>query len=903
MEDLKAFLRRRQTLLLLIGLLLLGTFLRFWGLGSVYQRVDDYPLAQHVQVIYGGDWRPDLHWFYPVFFNYIVVVLLRILSGILTVCGFNPAPGLYPFSFDQILQISRVVSALMGSLTIPLVFLTARRLYSEKAALLAASIFTLSFIHILYSHQIVLDVPMTFFYALSLYFCSVLMTRGSLSIYILAAFSGGLAIATKYNAVFIAVPLIAAHILRGLGKSRKIKSLLIDGRLFAAAAAAVAGFFAGHPYGLIRFREFLQATKNLIGLVHQTEWNLGPIVPTTILEHIKYSKYTLAVWNIFTAEGWPLCLLVLLGIAAMIRRRRPADCFVGVSAAAYFLGAIGFIGFSRFRDLSTLAVFLALIGMNGALFIRDLSGRRRTPAAIAISVLLVFMSWGAVSRSYYLWEDDTTEIGERWIVRNIPERSRFGKEWFTPMNPVEEGRRYMFFSRAFLIWRDFPPFQRFDFIMSSSASSSLYLKNRKFYPEWSAVYLDLFRNHEPVKSFFFHDIEYKNPEVRIFAGKIPRREKDPVALPTAVPASNPGREFVMLDGSPYEKDINAFFINPGEKVVRFLVARKKIRRLPVFVIAPESDGAVTLGGGLTRRTIEVQAGGNAWAEIRPARAFPFFRYCYRVTIRASPDLCGAFIRLAPDDLTAGLQFFDAGEFEKARNAFMNMFDGNPGESGPVEPALFLAASADRLGERRRTADILARLRERPAFRRYAALHAALSAGEDWIRWFERHAGVDAGLADDTRAEIVGDGDFDIEGGVRMKSDLFLNRSAAAPLPGGKPFAAVSKELRMPPQHYIVEFHIHNPEGRVGAVGTASVVTTTGDGETAVDFPAILEEPGQDGFSVVRIRFHHQDYHGRLRFVLRLDDGFRGALDYAKYRPDMESFWRGKSGLLGPYLEH
>jgi 4-amino-4-deoxy-L-arabinose transferase-like glycosyltransferase len=903
MDNLKDFLRRRKTLILLAGLLLLGIFLRFWGLGSVYQRVDDYPLAQHIQVIYGGDWRPDPYWFYPIFFNYIVAVLLRLISGILTVCGFNPVPGLYPFSFDQILQIARVTAALMGSMTIPLVFLTARRLYSEKAALIAASLFTLSFIHILYSHQIVLDVPMTFFYALSLYFCTLLLARGHIVFYILAAFSGGLAVATKYNAIFIGAAIFAAHAIRELGRGTKAWRIPLDIRLAVTAAAAAAGFFAGHPYGLIRFREFLQASKNLIGLVHETEWFLSPIVPTNLWEHIKFSKHVQAVWNVFTTEGWPLSILIVLGIVHMIRKRRPADWFVAVSGTAYFIGALGFIGFSRLRDLATLALFLAFLGMSGVLFIREVFGRRKAAAILVVSLLLVWISWGTVSRSYYLWEDDTTEMGERWIVRNIPERTRFGKEWFSPMNPVQEGRRYRFFSRAYLFWRDFPPFQQFDFIMSSSASSSLFLNNRKFYPEWSAVYVNLFRRHEPVKSFFFHDIEYKNPEVRIFSGKIPRREKQAVSLPTAVPASNPVREFVMMDGSPYEKDINAFFIGGGEKVIRFLVNREKIPRMTVFVIAPESDGEIVVGGGLIPRKIKVRAGENVWADIRPARAFPFFRYCYRLTVKASPGLAGAFIRLAADDLTAGLQFFDLGENEQARVAFGRLFPGRPGEEGPVEPALYFAAAADRLGDRRESTAVLERLRERPAFRQYQALHAAPASDDEWVRRFERHSGVDMALARGSRTELVEDKDFEITGGIRLESDIFLNRSAAAPLPGTEAgLTAVSREFRLPPQGYQVEFHLHNPANEVGVRGTASVIQTEGGAETSIDIPAVLAAPAEDGFSVIRIPFYHRDYRDRVRFVLRLDEGFRGALDHVKYRPNMESFWRAKSDIFRPYLD-
>ena len=358
--------------------MLTGTLFRVAGLSSGYQRVDDYVVARQIAQNYQGDWRPDFVYYYPNFFDYLVAVFLRLVNALFRLVGVQRGPELFPFTIDQILFAARLFSALLGSATILVVYAIGRRLYSEREGLTAAFLYSVAYIPILFSHQIALDVPMTFFFALSLYFCVLIAQRRRWSDYLLAGFLGGLAVATKYNGIFIFAAVFLSHLLTQPGAKKKAFRALLDRNLHLAAGAGIAGFFAGHPYALLKFKNFLGGTKLLLQGVHETEWFLRPIQPKTWLEHIAYNKQVLAVKNILTGEGPVFLALILLGVAAVCLRRNRKTAWLALSGLAYFIGAISYLGFSRHRDLPAFAIFYAFLGMSGIALILEWGGRSKT---------------------------------------------------------------------------------------------------------------------------------------------------------------------------------------------------------------------------------------------------------------------------------------------------------------------------------------------------------------------------------------------------------------------------------------------------------------------------------------------------------------------------------------------
>ena len=856
--------------IILLLIVLTGAFYRFWGLSSVYRRVDDIPLARHIERIYGGHWEPNPVYYYPVFFNYLVAGGLRAASAALHLTGAHPEEGLYPFRFDQVLQAARLLSAFLGSLTILLVFAIGRRLYGIREALLAAFFFSVAVIPIIYSHQIVLDIPMTFFFALALFFCSGLLEKRRWTDYLLAGFTCGLATATKYNGVFIVAALLLGHFLGVPPARRRFIRAMADPKIYAAGLSAIAGFCTAHPYAVLHFRRFIQASKVLIRVVHETESYLKPIQPRTLLEHIEFNKYVLALKNILVAEGPVFLALIALGLAAAFISRDRRTSFLTLAGLAYFLGALGFLGFSRFRDLPAFAVFYSFFAMLGVMLLSRLLGRRgAAKAAFAVVVVLIIgsLEFSALSKAYLLWEDDTTEVAERWIRRNIPKRSYFGKEWFSPSLG---GGDYRSLSRPFLHSPDMAPLQKFDFIITSSAASAHFLRNEKYYPKIVRLHRELRKNNERVKDFACREIEYKNPRVSLYTTWSPARTKQRISLPSAVPPEDPAREFEMVDFSPYGKNILSFSVKGNQKVKRIFISEKKIPEMAVFVNAEEGEGEILVGNFWQRKRLRASADTPAYLIFRPRLSFPFYQNIYKVTITGSESISNALVRLCTDPFDIALEFFRRQDFGKAREYFLNALSAGPPDGEDLEIHLYLAFCAGRLGDKAGAGRHLDQAASHPLWKRYLGLWQRAEDDEAWVRRFEKFSGLSRRLLEETLCHHIED--------------------------------AASPELRLPAQPHRLVLRFSTPDNIVGRSGELEIITRSRRGETRMSRPIVLEPAAESGFSTASLAYQGPGLETTVQFIVNPVAGEKTGFCFLKVYPDLRGFFMEKEALFRESLD-
>ena len=920
MRKILAFFRRHGFLTLLILIFLSGAFLRFWGISSVYQRVDDIPVAQHIEKIYHGNWRPDPVFYYPVFFNYIVAVCLRGLSAFLSFVGVHKAPGLFPFSFEQILFAARFLSALLGALTILLVYATGKRLYTRKEALLTSFFFSVSFIHIVFSHQIVLDVPMTFFYAWALLLCARLLEKRGWVDYLAAGFLCGLTIATKYNGLFILAALFLGHFLGHPAAKKKLCRAVGDTKLYGAGLASLVGFVAAHPYALIKFRYFLRSSALLIRIVHETEYYLKPIQPRTGFEYIQYNKYFLALKNILTAEGMIFFLMITAGMIWVLIRRSKSNVFLALSGLAYFLGALGFLGFSRYRDIPPLAIiysFLAMLGLQACLRLFRRPALKKAISYPFFAFVLISLEFSALAKTYFLWEDDTTEVAERWIRRNLPEGSFFGKEWFTPPTYGQD-YSYPSFSAPFLFSRNFAPYERFDFVITSSAAYGHFFRNQKFYPDVIRIYRNLREKNELVKRFFFRDFEYKNPEVNIFAMGRPSRPKQRLALPRVLPLENLPREFEMVDGSPYGKTVCSFFLDGEQKATRIFVSRHRIRDVVVFATALEGSGNISIRTFLKRKRLPVEAGETTHVRIRPWLSFPFFRHVYRITVSAPPSLKRTIVKLCYDDFDIGREFFELSDFRTARHFFLRALVSRPFHFFDLELYLYLARCARELGLLEEAQKYEREASTSPFFRRYLNLFQTNDSMEAWVYSFEKMSGIDFKLFEQTLTTTVDDAAFALSGGRRVHGSRFF-RGTGSLLTGEDSDAAaneerqgnkgkegwveaLSSEIGFLPLDYRLEFMFSGPNIVGENVGELEIVSTSGNMDDRAVFPLILDSAEKEGLAKASFFGSAANLGQWNRLIIRVRPGQNLALDYLKIIPDIRAYFNRKLPLVQEFLE-
>lgn len=206
-------------------------------------------------VLYG----PDPKFFnYPTLFMYIVAAVERMWPG-------------GPPVFDDVVptMIARTVTATLGTLSVPLLFVAARALVPARTALVAAALLAVAFLHARDSHFGVTDVPMTFMVLLA--FTAIVtrpLDRAHWWNVAIAALLCGLAASTKYNAIVIVAPLAVV-----LVRERSAPWM------FAAAAMLVmAGFLVGTPYALLTPDKFYGAfagEQSHLATGHGTDEGLG----------------------------------------------------------------------------------------------------------------------------------------------------------------------------------------------------------------------------------------------------------------------------------------------------------------------------------------------------------------------------------------------------------------------------------------------------------------------------------------------------------------------------------------------------------------------------------------------------------------------------------------------------
>ncbi|PIR43574.1 hypothetical protein COV24_01995 [candidate division WWE3 bacterium CG10_big_fil_rev_8_21_14_0_10_32_10] len=148
------------------------------------------------------DW-PHLHFY----LNLILYVIIVILQNILKILGLqNAASSIFPLFFNNpgiFYLTSRLFNAILGTLTIIPLYLSARILFKEKKyALYTSLLFSVFPYHIIESHLALLDVAMTFWVTWFVYISLLITKKPTYKRFLLSGIFMGLAFATKYTAFF-----------------------------------------------------------------------------------------------------------------------------------------------------------------------------------------------------------------------------------------------------------------------------------------------------------------------------------------------------------------------------------------------------------------------------------------------------------------------------------------------------------------------------------------------------------------------------------------------------------------------------------------------------------------------------------------------------------------------------
>jgi hypothetical protein len=420
--------RRRPSVwtLAFVTLLAAALGLRLWGIKQglpyVYNVDENSNFVPTAVAFFSGDYNP--HYFVnPPAFSYLLHAVFAIWYGGGWPFGTRgEVSEAYAIDPTSVFVLARVTAALLGVAAVALIHATGARLYDRRVGLLAGAIVATAFLPVFYSHLALNDVPALLPLTLSLYGSAGILVRGRLADYAIAGLGLGLAVATKYTAAAVVLPLLAASLWQlGSGPSRRH---VLRGVALAAAICVVA-FVAANPHALLSFSEFWSDVRKQ----ERSAGDLGKLGQT----HGSGVEYYL--WVLTWGFGWLPAILAAVATPLAIRADlRRASLLVPMPLLLLlYLGAQDrYFGRWLLPALPALALLAAL----GAVMLVDslrLSARARGALLGAVSIAVVAQGLVySVHLDRVLSRDDTRNLARAWLVRNVPPGSKIVVEPIVP---------------------------------------------------------------------------------------------------------------------------------------------------------------------------------------------------------------------------------------------------------------------------------------------------------------------------------------------------------------------------------------------------------------------------------------------------------------------------------------
>jgi hypothetical protein len=410
----------------LVALLAVALGLRLWGLKQglpyVYNVDENANFVPSAIAFFSGDYDP--HYFInPPAFSYLLHVVFAIWYGGGWPFGARAEVSeAYAIDPTSVFVLARVTVSLLGVAAVALLYATGARLYDRRVGLIAGAILATAFLPVFYSHLALNDVPALFPLTLSLYGSAGILVHGRLRDYAIAGAGLGLAVATKYTAGVVVLPLFAAALWELRSSSSRRRAL--TGVTLAAAITLIA-FVAANPHALLSFSEFWADVKKQ----ERSAGDLGKLGQT----HGSGVEYYL--WVLTWGLGWVPAIFATLAIPLAIRQdARRASLLV--PWPLLFLLYMGLQDRYFGRWLLPALPALALLAAFGAVTAVDhlrVSPRARAALLGALSIALVGQGLVySIHLDRVLSRDDTRNLARAWLVRNVSPGSKIVVEPIVP---------------------------------------------------------------------------------------------------------------------------------------------------------------------------------------------------------------------------------------------------------------------------------------------------------------------------------------------------------------------------------------------------------------------------------------------------------------------------------------
>lgn len=423
-----------------IGIFALALVLRLWGvnfgLPFAYHPDEGAIIMPAVNILRTGNYQPfrldyGSAFIYALTLLYIPYFLYGAWRGFFISVTDLPVFMDYhlidQYPFPMFFLIGRLLTVILGSFTVLVVYRLGNKLAGRWVGLIAAIFLAVEPLHVRHSHFATTDVPMACLVLLALWKIMDLFERGDWHDYFWSGVWVGLSASTKFPGAVMYATLVIAHLLRARGWSD-----LLDTRLALGTAATVGGFLLGTPYAL-DLPYFLKWLAIVFGFYGQVPVDMMVEGPAWLY----YAK------TLLLGEIGPMVVLGVLGLAYLIKNERRRGIIVVVFPVIY--GFFIIVQSSRYaRQLIPLIPFFALgagiflVGVAQWLAQYWPTGMVKSPrpfalTVVALTVLIALLPLGlAVKTSVLLAGPDIRTTALEWYNANISPETKVAADWTGP---------------------------------------------------------------------------------------------------------------------------------------------------------------------------------------------------------------------------------------------------------------------------------------------------------------------------------------------------------------------------------------------------------------------------------------------------------------------------------------
>jgi 4-amino-4-deoxy-L-arabinose transferase-like glycosyltransferase len=428
---------RRQLILIVLALTAAALLLRLWGVGfglPYEYHIDEHFYYPHAWTMGQGDFNlPDQSHGPSLYLGLLLLGQKSMQIAAfpqLSNADFGALRETNPWPY---LLSARLISALLGALTIPIVYLLAKRFRDRAIGLIAAAVMTVLFFHVRDSHFGVPDTLTTLFATATVWLAlRAFQTRRSRDV-LFAGMAAGLAAGAKYTTVIVIIAVIAAALLTGTTWRQRVKLLLL------AALGLLAGFIIGYPNLLLNPAIFIKDISFLFARVGEgfEGWRIVP-------DNSAVFYLGTLLWGI----GLAAVILAGVGLIAALAQHRPEDLILVSLPLAYFVVMSLSQGhFGRYL-LPILPLLTVLIADAGWRVVPRIIRRMKTPWAVKaaqpiglVALLLVCVPnlLNSLRLDWLLSQADTRTLAKQWIEDHLAAGTRIAVEWPYHTPPLSNG--------------------------------------------------------------------------------------------------------------------------------------------------------------------------------------------------------------------------------------------------------------------------------------------------------------------------------------------------------------------------------------------------------------------------------------------------------------------------------